>query len=205
MGTIRLGKRTDNRTPLIKDFVPLAALDDLVFGGWDIFPDNAYEAAVKAGVLEAQHLEPIKDFLEGDQADGRRCSTTQYVKKLDGPNVKKGKTKSDLAEQLSRRHRATSRRSNGCDRLVMVWCGSTEIYREAGEVHATLATFEKGLDESDPDIAPSMIYAYARDQGGRPLRQRRAEPDGRLPGAGRARARDAACRSPARTSRPARR
>ena len=166
MGTVRLGKRTDNRSPLIKDFVPLARLEDLVFGGWDIYADNAYVAAKKAGVLESRDLEPIKDFLEGIKP-WPAVFDPQYVKKLDGPNVKKGKSKRDLADQVSA-DIERFRKEKGCDRLVMVWCGSTEVYREAGDVHSSIEKFERGLDESHPDILPSMIYAYCAIKAGIP-------------------------------------
>ena len=166
MGTVRLGKRTDNRAPHIKDFVPLAALDDLVFGGWDIYPDSAYEAAKKAGVLEDTHLAPIKGFLEGIKP-WPAVFDPQYVKRLDGPNVKKGKSKRDLADQVSA-DIARFKRDNGLARLVMVWCGSTEVYREASDVHSSIEKFEKGLDESHPDILPSMIYAYCAIKEGIP-------------------------------------
>ncbi len=167
MQTIRLGKRTEERTPLIKDFVPLAGLDDLVFGAWDPIPDDGYESAVNAGVLHKErHLDPIKDFLSSIKPM-KAAFDTDYVKKLEGPNVKEGANKKDLAEQL----RADIRRfkeENGCDRLVMVWCGSTEIYVRAGEVHASLEAFEKGMEENHPDIAPSQLYAYAALKEGVP-------------------------------------
>ena len=166
MGTIRLGKRTDNRFPLVKDFVPLARLEDLEFGGWDVFPDSAYEAAKKAGVLESAHLEPLKGFLEAIKP-WPACFDPQYVKKLNGPNVKKGKSKRDLAEQIAD-DIARFKKEKGLDRMVMVWCGSTEVYREAGEVHSSLAKFEQGLDQSDPGILPSMIYAYCAIKAGIP-------------------------------------
>jgi len=166
MQTIRLGKRTDNKTPFIKDFVPLADLADLEFGGWDVYPDSAYDAATKAGVLEERDLQPIKGFLEGIKP-WPAVFDPQYVKKLNGPNVKKGKSKRDLAEQVSD-DIARFRKEKGLDRLVMVWCGSTEVYREAKEVHSTLERFEKGLDASDPGILPSMIYAYCAIKEGIP-------------------------------------
>jgi myo-inositol-1-phosphate synthase len=166
MGTIRLGKRTDDRSPLVKDFVPLAKLEDIEFGGWDVYPDSAYEAAKKAGVLDASHLEPLKGFLEGVKP-WPAVFDPQYVKKLNGPNVKKGKSKRDLAEQVSD-DIARSKKERNLDRMVMVWCGSTEVYRQAGEVHSSLAAFEKGLDESHPDILPSMIYAYCAIKEGIP-------------------------------------
>ncbi|MCL4820454.1 MAG: inositol-3-phosphate synthase [Vicinamibacteria bacterium] len=166
MGTIRLGKRTDDRSPLVKDFVPLAKLEDIEFGGWDVYPDSAYEAAKKAGVLDASHLEPLKGFLEGVKP-WPAVFDPQYVKKLNGPNVKKGKSKRDLAEQVSD-DIARFKKERNLDRMVMVWCGSTEVYRQAGEVHSSLAAFEKGLDESHPDILPSMIYAYCAIKEGIP-------------------------------------
>jgi myo-inositol-1-phosphate synthase len=159
MGTIRLGKRTEGRSPLIRDFVPLAGLDDLVFGGWDIFEDNVYEAAKHAAVLQAEHLEPIKDELQAIKPM-KAVFDRNYVRRLEGSYVKSGAHKMDLAEQL----RADIRRfkqEEGADRLVMIWCGSTEIFIQSGEVHATLDAFEHGLRDNHPDIAPSMIYAYA--------------------------------------------
>ncbi len=159
MGTIRLGKRTDNRVPAIRDYVSLAGLDDLVFGGWDIFPDNAYEAALRAGVLERELLHELRDELRAIEPM-KAVFQQQWVKKLNGDHIKRGESKMDLAEQLMddiRRFRS----DNGCDRLVAVWCGSTEVYREATEVHASLAAFEDGLRSSHDDISPSQIYAYA--------------------------------------------
>jgi myo-inositol-1-phosphate synthase len=158
-GTIRLGKRTDNRSPLIQEFVPLTKIDDIVFGGWDLFPDNAYQAAVKAGVLSKEHLEVFKGFL----ADIRPMTAVfeqEYVKKLHGTHVKTGKSKADLADQVVADIESFRKREN-VERLVMIWCGSTEVYREPAAVHQSLAAFEKGLRESDPEIAPSQIYAYA--------------------------------------------
>ena len=159
MGTIRLGKRTDNRTPLLKEFVPLSRLEDIVFGGWDLFPDNAYQAAVKAGVLSKEHLDELKDFLSGIKPM-TSVFDQEYVKKLTATHFKRGKSKADLAEQVMDDIKSFKRQNN-CERLVMVWCGSTEVYRSAGPVHASLEAFEKGLASSDPEIAPSQIYAYA--------------------------------------------
>src|SRR3954471_12877430 len=159
MGRIRIGKRTDGNSPEIKDYVSLAKLDDIVFGGWDIFPDNAYQAAVRAGVLDARHLEPLKDELEAIRPMPAVFEQA-YVKKLSGPNVKKGATKMHLAEQVMDDIRAF-KAGHGCDRLVAVWCGSTEVYRKAAEVHSTLEKFEAALRASHDDIAPSQIYAYA--------------------------------------------
>ncbi len=167
MQTIRLGKRNENRTPLIKDFVPLAGLDDLVFGAWDPIADNAYDSAVNAGVLHKQnHLDPMKDFLETIQPMPAAFST-DYVKKLDGPNVKKAANKKELAEQL-REDIRNFKAENGCDRLVMVWCGSTEVFLRPGPQHETLEAFEKAMEENDPGIAPSMLYAYAAIMEGVP-------------------------------------
>jgi myo-inositol-1-phosphate synthase len=159
MGTIRLGKRTDNRSPRIGDFVPLAQPTDLVFGGWDLFPDDAYLAAKKAGVLSTEHLAEVKPFLEGIRPMSA-VFDPGYVKKLSGSHVKTGASKMELAEQLMddiERFRV----DNGLARCVAVWCGSTEVYRQPTEVHASLANFERGLRESSDDIAPSAIYAYA--------------------------------------------
>jgi len=166
MGTIRLGKRTDNRSPLVKDFVPLADLNNLVFGGWDLFQDNCYEAAKTAGVLEDKTLDGIKTELEAIKPMPA-VFDRHYVKRLDGPNVKKGKNKKDLAEQVIADIR-NFQSANKLDRVVMVWCGSTEIFMQEAPVHQTLAAFEKGLENSDPAIPSSMIYAYAAIHEGIP-------------------------------------
>ncbi len=166
MGTIRLGKRTESRSPSISDVVPLAGLDQLVFGGWDIFEDNCYEAAKTAGVLEAGILDKIKGELSAIKPMPA-VFDRQYVKRLDGPNVKKGKNKLDLAEQLIadiRKFKA----DNKLDRLVLVWCGSTEIYLTESPAHQSVAAFEKGLEANDPSIPSSMIYAYAAIKEGIP-------------------------------------
>jgi len=167
MGTIRLGKRTESRTPRIKDFVPLASLDDIVFGGWDIFEADCYSAARTAGVLEPAQLEQVRGELEAVRPMPA-VFDQRYVKRLAGPNVKKGKNKRDLAEQLVADIRGFKEK-HGCDRLVMVWCGSTEVYMKQTAVHATVASFEKGLDESDDSIPSSMIYAYAALREGIPF------------------------------------
>src|SRR5512143_3213030 len=159
MGTIRLGKRTDARTPLVKALVPLASLEDIVFGGWDIFDDNCYEAATTAGVLEPSLIGQIKPELEAIKPMSA-VFDRRYVKRLDGPNVKKGANKMDLAEQV----RADIRRfkkENHLDRLVMIWCGSTEIFMTESEVHQTIESFEKALVANDVNIPSSMVYAYA--------------------------------------------
>jgi myo-inositol-1-phosphate synthase len=166
MGTIRLGKRTEGRSPLIKDFVPLASLDDIVFGGWDIFEDNAYEAAKTAGVLDKDLLEQIRPELEAIKPMAA-VFDRRYVKRLDGPNVKKGKNKKDLAEQLVEDLRRF-KNENNCDRLVMVWCGSTEVYLTEGPAHASLDSFEKALEANDDSIPSSMIYTYAALREGIP-------------------------------------
>jgi myo-inositol-1-phosphate synthase len=159
MGTIRLGKRTEGRTPLVKEFVALPQLDDIIFGGWDIFDDNCYEAACTAGVLEPGLLAQVKPELEAIRP-WPAVFDRRYVKRLDGPNVKKGANKMDLAEQV----RADIRRfkaDNGLDRMVMIWCGSTEIFMTETDAHQTLESFERALRESDVNIPSSMVYAYA--------------------------------------------
>src|SRR5580704_9514584 len=165
MGTIRLGKRTDARTPLIRDFVPLAKLDNLCFTGWDIFADNMFEAASTARVLDRDQLETIRPFLEGIRPMPA-VFDQYYVKRLNGTNVKKGKNKRDLAEQLRADIQAYKKVTQ---RQVMIWCGSTEIFLTPSAVHQSLPAFEKGLEENDINIAPSMIYAYAALQEGIPF------------------------------------
>jgi myo-inositol-1-phosphate synthase len=159
LGHIRIGKRTDNNSPAIKDYVSIAKLDDIVFGGWDIFPDNAYQAAVRAGVLDTRLLDQLKPELEAIQPMPAVFEQA-YVKKLTGPNLKKGTSKADLAQQVMRDIENFKAQHN-CDRLVAVWCGSTEVYRKPSDVHMSLAKFEAGLEASHDDIAPSQIYAYA--------------------------------------------
>jgi myo-inositol-1-phosphate synthase len=159
MGHIRLGKRTDNRQPLIKDFVPLADLNDIVFGGWDIYEDNCYEAAKNSGVLTDAQLEKIRPYMESIRPM-KAVFSKEFVKRIDGPNVKTGKTKMDLAEQLMK-DIEDFKKNNNCERLVMVWCASTEAYREQSKAHSSLKNFEEGLRNNDPAIAPSQIYAYA--------------------------------------------
>ncbi len=167
MGTIRLGKRTDARSPKVKDFVPLAGLDDLVFTGWDIYTDDMYAAARNAGVLERDLLDQIKPFLQSIKP--RKAVFDQnYVRKLDGPNVKKGKNKRDLAEQV-REDIREFKKTSGASRFIMIWCGSTEIFLRPRPVHESVKAFEKGLEQNDEDIAPSMIYAYAALSEGVPF------------------------------------
>ncbi len=166
MGRIRLGKRTENRNPLIKDFAPIANLKDIVFGGWDIFEDNMYESAINAKVLERSLLDQIKPELEAIKPM-KAVFDRSYVRKLDGPHVKKAATKMELAEAVMEDIRRF-KEENNCDRLVMVWCGSTEIYIEAGDVHSTVEKLEAGLRNNDPGIPPSMIYVYAAVKMGIP-------------------------------------
>jgi len=159
MGHIRLGKRTENRNPLIKEFAPLARLEDLIFGAWDIFPDNAYEAAVKAQVLKKEDLDVVRTELES-VCPWKAVFDKDYVRRLDGSNIKSGKNKMDLAQQVMA-DIEKFRKEKKISRLVMIWCGSTEVYIQTQEVHRSLKNFEKGLEENDTNIAPSMIYAYA--------------------------------------------
>lgn len=166
MGKIRLGKRTENRNPAINDFAPLASLNDLVFGGWDITPDNAYEAAVNAGVLDKELLMDLKGELELIQPM-TAVFDHKYVKNLDGEHVKHEKTKMDSAKALMA-DIAKFKKDNGCSRLVMVWCASTEIYVEQQEIHQNMLQFEKALENNHSAIAPSMIYAYAAIKSGVP-------------------------------------
>jgi len=166
MGTVRLGKRTESRSPAIRDVVPLAGLDQLVFGGWDIFEDNCYEAARTAGVLEADILDKVKGELAAIKP-WPAVFDRQYVKRLDGPNVKKGKNKRDLAEQLIDDIRKF-KTAHKLSRLVLVWCGSTEVFMTEAAAHQSLAAFEKALEASDPAIPSSMIYAYAAIREGIP-------------------------------------
>ena len=166
MATIRLGKRTEGRTPKISDFVPLASLDDLVFGGWDIFEDNAYEAAVNAGVLEKSLLHQLKGPLSSIKPM-KAVFFPEYVKRLHGPNVKHGSSKMELAEAVID-DIEQFRKTSGASRLVMVWCGSTEVYHTAAAVHQSLEDFECGLAKSDPEISASQIYAYAALKSGVP-------------------------------------
>jgi myo-inositol-1-phosphate synthase len=166
IGTIRLGKRTEANSPRIKDFVPLASLNDIVFGAWDLFDQNAYEAAKTAGVLERDLLDEIKPELELIRP-WPAVFDQRYVKRLSGPNVKTGKNKRDLADQL-RADIQKFKTDNGLSRLVMVWCGSTEVYLTESPVHATIEAFERGLETSDDNIPSSMIYAYAAIKEGIP-------------------------------------
>lgn len=158
-GTVRLGKRTEGRSPKISDFVPLAQLDDLEFASWDVFDDDAYTAAVKAGVLEASLLDQLRPVLE-DVRPYPAVFDNRYVKRLDGTHVQKGRTKWDLAHQLIDQIRSFQREKQ-VDRMVMVWCGSTEVFLEQGPVHEDISALEEGFKNNDPEIPSSMIYAYA--------------------------------------------
>ncbi|MGI9038276.1 MAG: inositol-3-phosphate synthase [Gemmatimonadota bacterium] len=159
MNTIRLGKRTDARAPLIKEFVPLTGLDDVVFGAWDPIPDDAYDSAKHCGVLKTEDLDPIADYLKSIEPMPA-VFDKKYVKKLDGTNVKKGDSKYDLMEQL-RADIRNFKESKGCERLVIVWCASTEIFLQPTAVHATIESFEQAMRDSDDAVAPSMLYAWA--------------------------------------------
>jgi len=159
MGTIRLGKRTENKQPKIKDFVPLANLEDIVFGGWDVYEDNVYEAALNARVLDANLLRDVREELQAIKPM-RAAFDRNYVKNLDGKYVKDIDNRYELALAVMDDIK-NFKAENNCDRLVLVWCGSTEIYFEPSEVHESLAAFEQGLRDNDLRIAPSMIYAYA--------------------------------------------
>src|SRR6266576_1477572 len=167
MGTIRLGRRTDNRVPKINKFVPLASLNDLVFGAWDIFPDSAFEAAMHAGVLEKDLLTKLKKPLQKIKPMKAVFDQT-YVKRLSGTNVKEGKNKFELAQQLIEEI-ADWRKKNKCDRLVMIWAASTEIFMKQHAVHRNLKVFEQAMRENHKAIAPSMVYAYAALKSGVPF------------------------------------
>ncbi|MDB6088164.1 MAG: Inositol-3-phosphate synthase [Gammaproteobacteria bacterium] len=166
LGTIRLGKRTEHRSPAIREFVPLAGVEDLVFGAWDIFEDNAYESAKTAGVIENSLLEQVRPELEAIRPLPA-VFDRRYVKRLDGPNVKRGRGKRDLIEQLRADIREFAR-SHSVERLVVLWCGSTEAFMSQGPAHCSLAEFERALDTDDVTITPSMLYAYAALQEGVP-------------------------------------
>jgi myo-inositol-1-phosphate synthase len=167
LGAIRLGKRTEGRSPLIKDFVPLAGLNDIVFGGWDVYPDNAYEAAKNAGVLSPEHLAKVKKFLSGI-SPMKAAFDRNYCRNLDGKHIKKAKNKYDLALQI-KADIAEWKKKTKVDRIVMIWCGSTEIFLTPQDVHSTIAKFEQGMKDNDPNIAPSMLYAWAAITSGIPF------------------------------------
>jgi len=166
MGTVRLGKRTEGRTPLIKEFVPLASLDDLVFGVWDIFEENGYEAATTAGVLEASMLEQIRPELEAIRP-WPAVFDQRYVKRLMGTNVKTGANKLEIAEQVRADIRGFKDRHN-LDRMVMIWCGSTEVFMTRTEAHQSIAALEQAMESNADEIPSSMVYAYAALKEGLP-------------------------------------
>ena len=167
MGTVRLGKRTDKRIPMIKDFVELTDLNNLVFGGWDIFEDNAYNAALKAGVLDNNLLDKVKQDIE-PITPMKAVFDQSYVKKLRGDHVKNADTKYDYAQMLIEDIQKF-KAENNCDRIVMIWCASTEVFMKPDPVHETIESFEKAMKENHPAIAPSMIYAYASIAAGVPF------------------------------------
>jgi myo-inositol-1-phosphate synthase len=167
LATIRLGKRTDGRSPYIRDFVPLAKLDDLVFGGWDIYEDNAYEAAKEANVIESALLDQVREPLETVKPM-KAVFDSAYVKRINGPNVKQAANNMDKARMLMddiRRFQSET----GVSRTIMIWCGSTEVFHKPAACHETLRAFEQGLCTNDPEISPSQIYAYAALQSGVPF------------------------------------
>ena len=167
MGTIRLGKRTDKRVPLIKDFVELSGLNDIVFGGWDIFDDNVYNSALNAGVLNKDLLDEVKQEIE-PIIPMKAVFDQNYVKKLHGEHIKKADTKYDYAQMLIEDIQKF-KAENDCDRIAMIWCASTEIFMKPDPVHETIESFEKAMKENHPAIAPSMIYAYASIAAGVPF------------------------------------
>lgn len=167
MGSIRLGKRTDNNCPKIKDFVPLADLNDIVFGGWDVYSDNVFEAAIKAKVLEPMMLHAVKEELQRIQPM-KAVFERSYVSNIDGDHIKQATTKAELAKMVMD-DIENFKDANDCSRIVMVWCGSTECYMQASEVHETIEAFEEGLQNNDAAITPSMIYAYAAIKLGVPF------------------------------------
>jgi myo-inositol-1-phosphate synthase len=167
MGSLRIGKRTENRYPKIKEFVPLADLNDIAFGGWDLYEDNVYEAAINAKVLDAHLLAAIKPELEAIKPM-KAVFDKSYVFNLDGVNVKTGDTKYELAQQVME-DIENFQQENNCSRVVIVWCGSTERYIQETDVHQSIESFEEGLHNNDPLIAPSMIYAYAAIKLGVPF------------------------------------
>jgi myo-inositol-1-phosphate synthase len=159
LATVRLGKRTEGRTPLIRDFVPLASINDLEFCGWDIFEDNAYQSARNAAVLDPALIEKVREPLEKIHPM-EAVFDREYVRRINGPNVKEGRNKMEKAEMLMEDIRQFQART-GVKRMVMIWCGSTEVFHTPSQVHQSLKRFEHGLQKNDLEIAPSQIYAYA--------------------------------------------
>ena len=164
LGTVRLGKRTEGRSPAIKDFVPLANMSDIEVGCWDIFEDNAYEAAMKAGVLETSLLDQVKAPLSAIKPM-KAVFDQNFVKRINGPNIMAEGSKMDHAQMVMDDIKQFQKRT-GVARTTMIWCGSTEVYHEPKAVHATLKDFECGLQKNDPEISPSQIYAYAALKSG---------------------------------------
>ncbi len=167
MGTVRLGKRTEGRSPKVNEFVPLAPLENMVFTGWDIFEDDMYSSALNAGVLDKSLLDQVKPFLQSVKPR-KAVFDRNYIRNIDGPNVKTGKSKMELAEQVRDDIRQFKKES-GAERLVMIWCASTEVFLKPSEVHSSVKCFEKGLEANHPDIPPSQIYAYAALSEGIPF------------------------------------
>lgn len=167
MGHIRLGKRTEHRSPLIKDFIKLVKLEDLVFGGWDIRDESCYESAVHAGVLNREHLDEVKKELQAIHPM-KAVFDQFYVKRLKGSHVKKGKTKFEQMEKL-REDIRSFKKQHKLDRCVLIWCGSTEVFISLNEVHKNLKKFEEGMKKNHADISPSMLYAYAALMEGVPF------------------------------------
>lgn len=168
LATIRLGKRNENRFPKVKDVVPLAELDDLVFGGWDIFSENVYEAAVDAEVLDRKDIDSVKDELQAIEPM-TAVFDQDYVKRLHGTHTKTGKNLWDLTEQV-REDIRNFKEKNNCDRIVVMWAASTEVYVEMTKEHESLASFEQALkDDNKKVISPSMCYAYAAIAEGAPF------------------------------------
>ena len=167
MGKIRLGKRTDNRNPDVKDFVPLASMNDMIFGGWDIFSENTYDASMRAGVLDKGLLYSIKDEMSAIKPMAA-VFDHKFVKNISGKNIKSEKTKMDSANALMADIKKF-KLDNNCNRMVMIWCASTEVYTKELEIHQTIENFETALQENHPAISPSMIYAYASIKSGVPF------------------------------------
>jgi myo-inositol-1-phosphate synthase len=167
LGSIRLGKRYEHRNPKIRDFVPLTSIDDLVFGGWDIYDANAYDAAFHARVLRREHLEPIKDFLSGIRPM-RAAFDRNFVRNLDGTYIKEEKGLRARVEAI-REDIRRFKEENGLDRCIVIWCGSTEVYQKPGEIHQSMEAFQKAIDEDYPEIPPSMLYALAALESGVPF------------------------------------
>jgi myo-inositol-1-phosphate synthase len=166
MGRLRIGKRDKNDYPLYKEVIDIHPLKNVIFGGWDIYEDNVYEAAVNAAVLEEDLLKKLKPTLEKIKPM-KAVFDKNYVKRLDGKHVKTGKNKFELAKMIMD-DIAQFKAENNCERLAMVWCGSTEIFLKEGDVHQTIESFEQGMKDNHPDIPPSMLYAYAAIKMGVP-------------------------------------